>query len=353
MKSILKKYLPKSYFNHIRKTQNGILKFYDEFNNHIYLDRVIGFIENQQHVKVSNRRFDYVLLEGTIINISFLIGTSQAGLLLYNNGKIFQLSADDGFYGITKYNDEWYAFHKTGGHGRVISFNVRGNCIYNVQTKIWGLSRGVHQIDFIKDKLYLTDTYNNAILKYDDISNFKRPLYWRKYSACYHPNGKLNRGRTSKNYNHFNSIYAYDKNVYLIAHNETFKTKRLSEIYILDESFLKNKIRKINGSNCHNYYKDKNSEVICLSMEGKIQHNGRSVLDLKQFTRGASISDDYFIFGGSDIELNATKRTGADGVVFITTKEFELISKLMIKNTQIQEIRRLDKQEYTLSNVEK
>ena len=50
----------------------------------------------------------------------------------------------------------------------------------------------------------------------------------------YHPNGKLHDGRKSNNYNHFNSIFQYREKLYLIAHNETKKTKRKSEVYTIE-----------------------------------------------------------------------------------------------------------------------
>ena len=46
-------------------------------------------------------------------------------------------------------------------------------------------------IDFIeKNTLLVVDTYNNALLRYDNVNEIDN-ISWRRYSNIYYPNGKL------------------------------------------------------------------------------------------------------------------------------------------------------------------
>ena len=340
---------------YIRSIKKKARNWYDETSEKLYLDLLVGAYENFAMRMPDDsliHPIDGVEIEGEALKIEFLIGTSQRGLLLYRDGEVFQLFPFPGFYGITARDDLWYAFHKTGRHGRVISFRLGDNKITDAQTRIWGLSRGVHQIDFIERRLYVTNTYHNAILRYDNVEALHN-VSWRNYSAIFFPNGRLRRGRASSNYNHFNSIYKYRDTVYLVAHNETYKTGRRSEIFLLDESFSVKGVSAVNGSNCHNFYKDKYLEMVGLSLEGSVQNNGEEVLHVNKFLRGMSVSDDYYIFGGSDIEPDQEKRGQAQGVVYVTDKNFNTVLTVTLGNTQVQEIRRVDKPDYALSDVPK
>ncbi len=340
---------------YLRSIKKWIGRRYDEVNERVYLDVLIGAYENAAMSvpeKSSIHQVIDAIVKGERVKITFLVGTSHRGLLLYRDGQVFQLFPFLGFYGITMQRGVWYAFHKTGRHGRIISFRLDGDLITDAGTNVWGLSRGGHQIDFINDALYVTDTYNNAILRYDDVETL-RNVCWRRYSARLFPNGRLKHGRRSGNYNHFNSIYKYGDTIYLVAHNETRKTGRSSEIFLLDKDFQVKDIRRIDGSNCHNFYKDERLEIIGLSLEGAVQSNGMQVLQVGKFLRGISISDDYYVFGGSDIELDREKRGQTQGTIYVTDRGFNILLTVKLSDTQIQEIRRVDRPDYTFSNVKK
>lgn len=334
----------------ISKLKKTIRNYYD---NKIAFSKVADLfylLENKTKQKPCNDDYHEYSINGDIINIDFLIATQSKGLLLYTNGKIIRLFNQKGFYGITKESNRFFAFYKTGMHGNIISFIVQNNKASDVKIVIKGFSRGVHQIDFIDLDLYVTNTYDNSILIYKNASSIKK-LHWRKYDEIVYPNGKLNRGRKSSNYNHFNSIFRYKNQIYLTAHNETKKTKKTSEIYTLkttDHSVLSKE--EIKGSNCHNIYINNNEKMFCNSLEGTLNINGKDIISHKNiFTRGLSISDKYLILGGSEIEPNRLKRDETNGYIYIYDSKLSLKQTISIQNTQIHEINMLNN-ERTLSN---
>ena len=331
----IKKYLLDYYDNNLAFT-----KFGDLYSN----------LENIQKKQPSNSKFIEFKSSRKVDIKPFLIATSSQGLLLYFNGKITKLFNEKGFYGITKLSNKFYAFHKTGMHGNIISFKLKDNKAIENKIIVKGLSRGIHQIDFINNDLYVTNTYDNSILIYKDAKN-KENINWKKFDDIIYPNGKLNNGRSSDNYNHFNSIFKYKNDIHIIAHNETKKTKRKSEIYTINYSKRKNiTIQKTDGSNCHNIYLNKNQKIYCKSLEGILSINNKDVISHKDiFTRGLSVSDKHIILGGSEIQLKRENRDTTNGYIFIYNTELELKQKISIKNTQIQEIR-LVNNEKTLSN---
>ncbi|MGD2272798.1 MAG: hypothetical protein PVI06_20545, partial [Desulfobacterales bacterium] len=184
--------------NLIKPIYRKIQEKYDSWDDSMKYGRLMGKIENKEPVP-SQLPFDEYNQKGPVSKSMLLVATSSRGLLLYDHGKIFQLFDYKGFYGITKDNDVWYAFHKTGWHGRIIRFKIFNHAVQDCEVVIYGLSRGVHQIDIVKDQLMITDTYNNRIIvfdKYREINN----AFWRDANPYVsHPNGRLRKGRKSEN----------------------------------------------------------------------------------------------------------------------------------------------------------
>ena len=334
--------------NLLKNIKKNILNYYD---NNIAFSKFADLyylIENLYKIVPTNTKFNEFVVDKKKVNITFLIATQSQGLLLYNNGEIIKLFKEKGFYGITKIDDYFYTFHQTGMHGNIISFKLINNKAIDIKIRIQGLSRGVHQIDFIKNNLYVTNTYDNSILVYNNLQN-KKNIYWKDYNNIIYPNGKLSNGRKSSNYNHFNSLFKYKEDMYLIAHNETKKTKKLSEIYTINSLNIKKK-DQLDGSNCHNIYVNNTTQIYCKSLEGILSINREDVIHHKNiFTRGLSITSEHILLGGSDIQTNREKRGETNGYIYIYDSRLNLILTIIIKNTQIQEIKMINK-EKTFSN---
>jgi len=338
----------KCIFSLIKKE---VLGFYFNTLEGTILDSFLIRLENIKKILPTNIAFTNFEDSGKALECEFLMATQSKGLLFYNKGRIHQLFSEKGFYGVSQLKGEHFSFCKKGLHGNIISFQIQGSIAINVRTRIFGLSRGVHQIDFINDDLFVTDTYNNSILIYRDVST-KNNVHWKEYDEILYPNGELFDGRQSSNYCHFNSIYKFKNEIFLVAHNETIKTGKASEAYLLSDKSLQVTTKSnLQGSNCHNFYKDSSFTVYLKSLEGVVSVNNEDVIKHKNtLLRGLSVSDDYIIVGGSGIELDRVKRDKTNGYVYIYDYNYKLLLELVIFGTQMQEIRRMQEEELAYSN---
>ena len=137
--------------NLIVKIKKNLLKYYDNNLAFTKFGDLYSNLENIIQQRPSNSEFIEFESSNPIDITPFLIATNSQGLLLYFNGKIKRLFKERGFYGITKLSNKFYAFHKTGMHGNIISFKLKNNKAIENKIIIKGLSRGIHQIDFIND----------------------------------------------------------------------------------------------------------------------------------------------------------------------------------------------------------
>ncbi|QTL99723.1 hypothetical protein GM661_18070 [Iocasia frigidifontis] len=269
----------------------------------------------------------------------YIVATKR-GLFILRNNKLYKI-LQGRFYGITKYNDNLYIFERLGNlKGRIIHLALNKNYSFQKDGKILidNISPGCHQIDFINNYLYITDSYNNRILKCD-LQNIDCDEFY--------PLGKLKNGRNSKNYGHINSIYKKEKEFLLMCHNETTKTGRNSEILVLDENLNINRKIDTKASNAHNIVKYKEQLFYCDSMNMSLMKNGVQVFRGKHFMRGLSVTDEYLLVGGSDY-AKRNKRTKVNGYIYILDHKFRLIDSYLIPG-MVQEIRRIDNIDYSLS----
>jgi glutamate-1-semialdehyde aminotransferase len=278
-----------------------------------------------------------VKVAGQLPEMSFLVGTHGKGLLLFAGDRCVQLFKCDKVYGITRHNDRWFASYVINDEGFIASFKLDGFTVSDFNIEIDGLSRKIHQIDFINDTLFATDTFGSKIIIFDNI------LDGDKLYKSIHPSNIPTA--------HFNSIYKDNDYLYLIAHNKTDKTKRNSEIYILNDNLEIIYKNQTNFKNAHNIFKDENYFIIHDSAEGKVYNNFEEVFSTDYFLRGLSVSNDYIVIGGAKKDTNRKTRELHDGKVFILDRNFNQIAKIDIPGTQVMEIRRVDGAELTLSNT--
>jgi hypothetical protein len=335
----------------LRRIKHYIINGYDKSIANTWFGNLVGYLESYKYVQVVNKEHIDCKINVPDMSNQYLIGTSNKGLMLFSNGKLIQLLKNNGVYGITSFNNWHYAFYKTGLHGSIIKFHVENDKISSVQKVVYGLSRGVHQIDIIGNDLYITDTYNNAIRIYNNIYNVRK-VHWLKADKSIFPSGKLMKGRLSSNYKHFNSIYSDGNILFVLAHNETKKTNRKSELFALNvKSHGIEKIHQLDGSNCHNIYLDDDLFIYLKSIEGTMCVNNYDRLHvLHVLTRGLSITDTINTVGGSDIQYDKTARQNVNGYLYFLDAQYEGLGKIVINKTQINEIRCINAPEYTYSN---
>ena len=103
--------------------------------------------------------------------------TSREGLFAASRtGSIKVL--DGMFFGLTYRDGAFYAFeacdfgHAPTQRGRIIRLEIDGTQALSSDIVLKGLDNGCHQIEFIGADLYICDTYNQRILRYN--ADFER-----------------------------------------------------------------------------------------------------------------------------------------------------------------------------------
>jgi hypothetical protein len=256
------------------------------------------------------------------------------GLYLLRQGRVRRL-ARGRFYGLARHGGTHYAYcsHPRGARGSIYGFALEGGRLGASRRLFSGLSRGVHQIDVVDDRLLVCDSYRNALVVLDRHGRLGRRVY---------PLGRLCGGRDSSNYAHLNSIQAVGDRVYVLAHNETYKTGRRSEILVLDRERLTVRDRVPDVGGCaHNIVARDGLFLVCDSLGGALTNHGRAVFKPGTFTRGLAVDDDFVLLGGS-VYSERGVRLASDAFVYVLDRRFEHRATLTIEDAgQVHEIRML------------
>lgn len=266
---------------------------------------------------------------------------TRRGLFLVRRGRV-HLLLHGKYYGLAPYRERWYTFQKFAGCGQLISFRLNDGRLVEPRRCVSSLSVGCHQMDFLDDRLYITDTYNNCLLVF--VERDGRLIQ----SERHYPAGELSDGRASPNYVHVNSVWRNAEGVHLVFHNETSKTERSSEVILLDDRHQIARRIPTHTSNAHNVLRYGGALWICDSMDGSLKVDGRSVLETDKFTRGLAVSSKYVIVGGSDYG-GRQARDGLKGTVYFLDHEFRLLHTLVLPG-MVSEIRIIGDRDYGLSN---
>jgi hypothetical protein len=256
------------------------------------------------------------------------------GLYLLRDGRV-RVLARGRFYGLAHDQAAHYAYcsHPRGSGGSIYRFALDAGRISASRRLFSGLSRGVHQIDVVDDRLLVCDSYRNELVVLDRRGGLRRRV---------HPLGRLSSGRDSANYGHLNSVHAVEDRVYVLAHNETYKTGRRSEILVLDRERLtvRDRIPDV-GACAHNVVARDGLFLVCDSLGGALTNHGRVVFKPSTFTRGLAVGDDLVLLGGS-VYSERGVRLAADVFVYVLDRRFEHLGTLTIKDAgQVHDIRML------------
>lgn len=309
-----------------------------------------------------NRDFLDFECEGDIPNISFLVGTAGQGLLYFYDGSFVQIASAESVYGISRFENDWYYLADDHNSGGVYSVELRGAGGFNFRRRIKGMHKGAHQIDFVRHLLYVVNTHTNVIFVYKHSDFSKGVMSYKGHIAKIAPNGLLSsqsikRGGTHRynqpQYGHFNSIFASENEIVLLAHNVTTKTGRLSQVYHLNKKRKVAHKYEIDGYNCHNVYSDTSRLIICDSARNRVvdYQNNDVLFGCPKFTRGLALSVDYVLVGGSMYNNSDASERFAEGSVYILDSKFKQIGEVKIKGCQVHEVRRVDAPDKCLSNT--
>jgi hypothetical protein len=275
--------------------------------------------------------------------------TMANGLYAFCDGH-FKLLESGFFFGLARLDDIWVVATREGGQsGKVehllrFTFDPVAQEVHGWQEIFSGPSGGIHQIDFLGDRLYVARTYRNEIAVFSPDFSLEQRLY---------PRGPLADGRKSPNYAHLNSVFANSESrICVLAHNESQKTGKPSEIMVFDDGDLENQVDTISpmGTCAHNIVRHDDVFLVCDSLGGKLLNHGQPVLTLGTFVRGLGLNDDVMLLGGS-VYSERGKRISQDVFVYLIDREFHLQEMFFLKDGgQVNEIRLLGI-DYGLSNT--
>lgn len=300
-------------------------------------------------VRLINKESQKIIFDGKAPNIKFLVASSIYGLLLIDGNSAKSLVSSGIMYGLSKDSqNNWWVFCRNNNKGAIYSCKVADGQAFDLRLRIADVPKGVHQMDFIGKDLHVTDTAHNRILVFRNAEQLDGNATIKDAEQFY-PAGKAE-SKLSINYCNFNSIYSNKNSIYLVAHNYSYYTKRKSQVYEMNMDYSMKNIRNINGKCAHNYYKDKSLDLICDSLGGTLLNHDKAVVQTNKFTRGLSVSNDYYILGGTGKEFDGKKRIMSDSEIYILNKDFKIVSTIIVPNGQVRDIRRLDGKEYSLSN---
>ena len=243
---------------------------------------------------------------------NFLMATGTG--LYAKRGSQFEQILTGWFFGVTASDSGYYLYQNLEHSGRILHINLNRTKPH-VDVFLDKTPRNIHQISYFDSKLFVADTSNNQICVYDNQGLLETAI---------RPRGILSSGRSSSNYAHLNSIYPYEDKIYVVAHNYTQHSKRLSELIILDRKSYK-ELETIAGigSCAHNTIIHKAHRYTCDSLPGKITRSDGLETELGNFTRGLVISPSKLLCGGS-IYGRRAERIGKDCYVYVLDHELNL-----------------------------
>ena len=260
---------------------------------------------------------------------SHLVAT-KSGLFLINTTSWQKVMAGE-FYGIALRGGTAHVFQSINSKGRILRLRLDGHRIRSAGVVIRGLSSGCHQIDHDENDLLVTDTYNNRVLRFDG--------QYRQIGE-YYPIGRLDNGRTSANYGHINSVAAHNGGFSLVAHNETKKTGRNSQVLKCDAEFNVIRTIDLDAGAAHNIAFLDDGYLVCDSLGNRvIDQDNCPVIKVDQFTRGLSVESNQIVLGGS-MYASREQRRDVRGSVYFFDREYHPLATLPLP-AMVQEIRKL------------
>ncbi len=271
--------------------------------------------------------------EGPIRDVAPFLAGTQSGLLYVEEGRVWRLRSGS-VYGIASNGDPgtWYVFQRVPeSFGRLLAVDLEEG---TARTLAGFLSTGIHQVDVVDGRVIVLDTYNNRLVHYSDRGMRLQTVY---------PCGPLAGGRKSANYRHFNSVFAGPDAVYVVAHNQSAKSGRDSEIHVLDRGWQPLRVIPTESGSAHNVAEIDGVIWHCDSRGGSLVVGRKTVFqEPGLFTRGLAVNRTHVLVGGSQItEREHRGRTG--GEVIVLDRTFEPRGRLRFAGSGgVQEIRFLE-----------
>jgi hypothetical protein len=283
------------------------------------------------------------LASDDLTGFDYLVATRK-GLFVARPGAHRQIAYGQ-FYGIAIDGDTIYAFEacdrpRIRSHrGRIVRLRHRAGRIAHADVLVRTLDNGCHQIDIIDGALYVTDTYNQRLLRIPLDGDEPEPL---------HPIPAPVEGDPDS-YHHVNSLLACGDAIYLLLHNDSGRTGRDSAIAVFDRLWNRTGTIPLAGQGCHSLAMLEDGTLLsCGSAAGEIiGTDGRAIKISGRMTRGLSVDAAQIVVGGS-VFLEREARDDAPGSVDFLTRDYAPIGSVELPGP-VMEIRRIDGQDRSLS----
>lgn len=277
------------------------------------------------------------VIEGEAPDAPFLVSTA-AGLFLWRDGGFQALLAGRLFgVAVAPGGEAAFVFQQTGRFGRIVE--LRGlSGRPQAATRVWGLSRWIHQIDLIGTQLAVLDTDRNRLLFFD-MSGDGGPVHASGTARTGFVDGDARSSRQSPNYHHVNSVLRRGDRLYVMAHNHSVRTGRLSEIYVLDESLSVLDVLPADGRCCHNVCFADGAALWCRSREGTLARDGVDVVKTDGFTRGLAVNQDTVLLGVTPFVPDRADRDRRPAAIEVCSRDFTRRGRITLATGQIREIR--------------
>lgn len=196
-------------------------------------------------------------------------------------------SGDGYYYGMTHKDGTMVLSHSEGYLG------IYGNEVKRTKSHLIQ----PHQLEWVEDKILVTNTGKNCISVFDEHGELIRDVYLNDVRW-----DDKDQGRQG---NHFNSVHYKDGVVYIIAHNYD----RPSELWSLSWPDLEvMETTAINANWAHNFWAGEYGFVTCNSRHGSLVEisSGETLWssDIPDLiTRGLAVSEDHIFIGGSGMNV--------------------------------------------------
>ncbi len=220
--------------------------------------------------------------------------------------------------------------------GRIVRLFREGDRIVSAEVIARGLDNGCHQVDFLRNRLHVVDTYNQRLIRFSSGMTASEELL----PLPIPPEGRWS--NTDPRYVHANSLLAVGNTNLLLLHNTSEHTGRLSEVALYDEAWNPAGRWSLEGKSCHGLALLEDGTLLtCDSIAGDlISAQGLRVHISPHFTRGLSIGNDQIVVGTSP-RATREQRLASEGTVTFLDRDFRQQAVLSLPGAPT-EIRRLD-----------
>lgn len=258
-------------------------------------------------------------------------------LLVSTPLQIFLIDTTSGLSTILRAGDGYYFGITCKGETVVLSHSGGYLQYFNKETKpITSVNHLIqpHQIEWVEDKILVTNTGKNCLSVFDNKGNLCRDVYLNQIRWDDKNGERIG--------NHFNSVHRIKDRVFVVAHNY----ERPSEVWELTWPELDVVDKAVcRASWAHNLWSCEWGMVVCNSKHGSLYEvsSGETIWQSNKeavMTRGLAASEDYVFVGYSTYAERKERYWKTGGVSIIDRKTLKTIANIPLPGSgDVQEIR--------------